>query len=332
MLLSFYEFAIVNKLFCQSLFTAQQGESNELPANAFLSLSSYILHHAFRSNRAGMYGHLSLIILRIVIEDNGMCKMLCGDGSMSTVRLCRQRQPFLPPDQSRRTVGSHLLDIAIDAINHNLRRRLDVPLYVSSLNMAHRILCCLAHARIQLKYHWQFFWQSLLSLIRFLVTYENDMKTINTDMMLLVSPLLKLFALTIVAGTSFLTPPAYDDLIYKLVESSKVLTRFKTTYGSLMSSMVSQPSHASASPIDILIRVTIHYNELLERENAKGRAGKNLLPSQVNRIIRQGFESLELPSLEGGLDVWEPWQEGEERAIIKRVGRMAVEDVRNLVR
>ena len=332
-LLSFYEFAIVNRCFCQLLFTAQERKGKELPANAFLSLTSYILHHAFRSNRAGMYGHLNLITLRIIIEDDVLCKRLCSDELVCSVRLCRQRQPFLPPDQGCQTVASCILDIAVDAINHNLRRRLDVPIYVSCLNLAHRILCCLARVRIQLKYHWHFLWQSLLSLIRFLVTYDNDLKTVNADMELLITPLLKLFALSAAAGNSFLTPAAYDDLIYKLVEAGEVLTRLKMAYDCLGPSLnASHSPQTSISPINILLRVTAHFNELLEREKVKGRAGKNLLPSQVNRIIRQGYESLELSSLEGGLDVWEPWREGEERGFIKKVGRTVVGDVRKLVR
>ena len=332
-LLSVYEFAIANKLFCQSLFAVQESRGKELPVNAFLSLTSYILHHAFRSSRASMYGNLNLITLRVITEDNALCKIFCSDELTMSVRLCRQRQPFLPSDQGGRTIACHVLDIAMDAINHNLRRRIDVPLYVSCLNLAHRLLCYMAHARVQLKYHWHFLWQSLLSLIRFLVSYENDLKTANTHVQLLITPLVKLFALSITAGNSFLTLAAYDDLIYKLVETSEVLTRFKTAYESHGSSLTaSHPPQTSISPIDILVRVTAHYNELLEAEKSKGRAGKNLLPSQVNKIIRQGYESFELPNLEGDLDAWEPWREGEERGFIKKLARTAVEDVRKLIK
>ena len=320
----------MNKLFCQLLFSSQESRSKESPVNAFLSLTSYILHHAYRSSRAGMYGLLNLIVLRIAIEDDALCKRICSNEEVSSVRICRQRQPFIPHGQGRRAIAAYLLDIVIDAINHNLRRRLDVSLYISCLNLGHRILTCLAHSRIQLTYHWSFMWQSLLSFVRFLVTYEADLQVVNLNLDSLITPLLKLITLSVVAGNSFLTPAAYDDLIYKLVEMDGVFSRLKKAYN--LVGIASPTSPSSASPADILIYVTAHYNGLLETEKSKVRAGRTLLPSQVNKTIRQGYESLDLPGLEGGLDTWELWQEGEERGFIKRVGRMVVEDVRKLVR
>ena len=279
-----------------------------------------------------MYGLLNLITLRVIANDDDSCQRICNNDEAFSVRFCRQRQPFLPPDQGRRAAAAHILDIAIDAINHNLQRRLDVPFYVSCLHLIHRILSCLACTRTQLRYHWSFLWQSLLSFIRFLVTYEVNLKDV-IDLDCLITPLLKAIALSVVAGNSFLNPAAYDDLIYKLVEMSEYLSRFTNAYNLAgTTSTTSHPNRGPVPPIEVLIYVTAHYNGLLEAEKAKGRAEKSLLPSQVNKIIRQGYESLDLPSLEAGLDTWEPWREGEERGFIKRVGRMVVEDVRNLVR
>jgi hypothetical protein len=47
-----------------------------------------------------------------------------------SVRLCRQRQPYLPLVRSDRVPATVILDIMIDGINHNLRRRLDVDFYM----------------------------------------------------------------------------------------------------------------------------------------------------------------------------------------------------------
>ena len=86
--------------------------------------------------------------------------------------------------------------------------------------------------------------------------------------------------------------------------------------------------------LETLIHVSKHYNTLLEAEKETGKVGKNLEMREVGRVIRKGFESLELPS--GGGDGvgrfkgWEGWREGEERGFLKRCARGAVEDGRRV--
>ena len=46
------------------------------------------------------------------------------------VRLCRQRQPYLPLVKGERVLVTVFLDIMVDGINRNLRRKLDVDLYL----------------------------------------------------------------------------------------------------------------------------------------------------------------------------------------------------------
>lgn len=79
-----------------------------------------------------MYAYLNLLVFRILIEDQVLCKHLCSSGEEHklSVRLCRQRQPFLPLIKEKRIPITIIMDILIDGINHNLRRRLDVELYL----------------------------------------------------------------------------------------------------------------------------------------------------------------------------------------------------------
>lgn len=74
--------------------------------------------------------------------------------------------------------------------------------------------------------------------------------------------------------------------------------------------------------------MSTHYHTLLETE----KAGKNLSPREVSRVIRKGYETLRVPE-EGkeGLMAIEKWREGEERGFLKRVGREAVGDGRRVV-
>jgi len=100
------------------------------PLSAFFSLTSYLFQHAHRSNRAAQYTYLSLFVLQILVEDQSLAKRLCSDDSKLAVRLCRQRQPYLPLVKGERTPASVILDLVVDGINHNLRRKLDTDFYM----------------------------------------------------------------------------------------------------------------------------------------------------------------------------------------------------------
>ena len=130
------------------------------------------------------------------------------------------------------------------------------------------------------------------------------------------------------SGDAFLPNSAsYDDLVYKLVESGDFLTRFKSAY---KAQLQTYGGNSATTPIDALINVSTHYHNLLEAEKGKGRMGKNMSPREVNKIIRQGYETLAIPLVEG-LDNLEIFREGEERGMLKKVTRMAVEDARRLL-
>jgi hypothetical protein len=131
LLLSTYDFANANKLFCFTLASAPAAsKTDEAPIASYLSLASYLMQHAHRSMRAAHYTYLSLFTLQILVEDQVLAKRLCGEESEMVVRLCRQRQPFLPLIRGPRVLAAVVLDVCVDGINHNLRRRLDVQLYM----------------------------------------------------------------------------------------------------------------------------------------------------------------------------------------------------------
>ena len=296
----------------------------ETPLSSFLSLTSYILHHAHRSPRTILYGHLNLLTLRILIEDPTLCKQLFSPDHTLHVRLCRQRPPFLPSTTAARPAAAEILDVSIDTLTHNLRRRLDIPLYIASMHLVHRLICYLAQTRTQFLYHWSLLWQTLLSLLRFLTTYASDLTSQSTDITLLLTPFISILALSVTAGEAFLPDSAsYDDLIYKLVEGGETLSKFKTTYPQTQSS--------PTPPISILIAVSDHYQKQLEAEREKGRLSKNASPREVTKVIRAGYETLVLPPVEG-LERWEKWRESDEKGLLKKVARVAYEDARRLVR
>ncbi|KAL9576003.1 MAG: hypothetical protein Q9212_007477, partial [Teloschistes hypoglaucus] len=301
-LLAAYDFINTNKLFCYN-FVSQVGESkSESPFSAFLSLTSYILNHAYRSPRATLYGLLSLTALRILVEDQTACAKIFDPNLAISVRFCRQRQPFLPSSPKPRPAAAAILDIALDAINHNLRRRLDIPLYTACINTLHRLLSYLVMTRTRLPYHWPLLWQTLLSLLRFLTSYASSL-TQEPNLPALIDSFLATLSLAVCCGDSFLPDTTvYDDLFYKLVENAHLLPRFKTAFKHLArpgsSTTTTLPPtntittttnpNAATSPlalVDSLMAIAGHFEKMMEEEKGKGKV---LSPKDVMGVVRRG--------------------------------------------
>jgi hypothetical protein len=316
-LLATYDFTHANKLFCFNLVTMAPEQGEEQPIASYLSLTSYLLQHAYLSPRATYYANLNLMVFRLLIEDPTICKRICSEDSKAAVRLCRQRQPFLPLVKGERVLAISVLDTMIDAINHNLRKRLDISLYTLCFGIMLRIISYLSRTRTRLEYHWSEFFRSLLSIIRFLAQYTSDLKDLpHIDTLL--DHVVNLIALSLSAGEAFLpSPAAYDDLFYKVVESGEVLTKFKENYRLI---------NRGSNSIDTLINVSAHYKQLLAESGGKKKSG-NLTTQQVTEVIRQGYETLSIQAKEG-LDTWERYREADERTLLKKMARAAVGDVR----
>ncbi|CAM1509292.1 Fc.00g030310.m01.CDS01 [Cosmosporella sp. VM-42] len=321
-LLATYDFTHANKLFCFNLVTYATEKGEEQPIASYLSLTSYLLQHAHLSERATCYAHLNLMVFRLLIEDPIICKRICSDESKVPVRLCRQRQPYLPLVKGDRVLATSVLDTMVDGINHNLRRRLDVGLYTLCLGIMLRIISYLSRSRTRLAYHWSEFFRSLLSIIRFLATYTSDLKDLpHIDTLL--DHVVNLVALSLSAGEAFLpTPAAYDDLFYKVVESGEVLTKFKENY---------RLANRNSNSIDTLINVSTHYKQLLSEGGGSAKKKPNSLTTQqVTDVIKQGYESLSIQAKEG-LDTWDRYREADERTLLKKMARAAVGDVKVIV-
>ncbi|KAL2265841.1 hypothetical protein VTJ83DRAFT_6941 [Remersonia thermophila] len=339
-LLSTYDFTHANKLFSMEFvtWTPTEPKGEETPFASFLSVTSYLLQHAHLSQRTTLYAHLNLMIFRLLVEDPALCRRMSSDESKTSVRLCRQRSPYLPLVRGERVLATAVMDVMVDAINHNLRRRLDVGLYALCAGILLRVVGFLSRSRTRLEYHWNELFRALLSLVRFLTTYAADLRMlprVETVLDLVVN----LLALGLSQGETFLpTPAAYDDLFYKVVESGEVLVKFRDTWG-----LSNRPSNS----IETLVKVSQHYKEMLVEGKGAGnggggggagggggggKAGKpsQLTSLQVAEVIKQGYETLSIQAKEG-LDSWERYREADERTVLKKVARAAVGDVKGLV-
>lgn len=319
-MLATYDFAYANKLFCLNLISLPSEKGQEPPLSSFLSLTSYLLQHAHISPRTTQYSHLCLLIIRILTEDQITCKRICSDESKIDVRLCRQRSPYLPSVHGARIVAASILDAMLDGINHNLRRRLDVNLYILCVGIIFRLISHLSRSRLRIKYHWSELFRSLLSLIRFLTSYTTDMKGMKS-IDILIDDLVNILALSLSSGEAFLHNAAsYDDLFYKVVEMGEVLVKFRNNFG-----LEKRPNNS----INTLISVSTHYNQLLQ-DDGLGKKGKYLTSAQVAGVIKQGYETLSIQAMEG-LDGYEKYREADNRAYLKQMARRAVADVKAFI-
>lgn len=319
-MLALYDFALSNKVFCQKLITHANSDKEVAPPFAmFLSYTSYLFQHAYRTTRSSLYSHLTIIILWILVEDPAKAKLLSENSA--AVRLCRQRPPYLPtPAKAERPYIACILDILIDGINHNLRKRLDTIFYNQSIVVMSRILNHLARTRTKLSYHWSELWRSLLAFVRFLTTYADELKTLPGTQNV-VTDLVDLLTLALNTGESFLPDSAsYDDLFYKLVESGDALTNLRSAYG-----LAKEDDRTS---INTLIGVSSHYRDIID-EHHKGKS-TNLSPREVSKIIKMGYETLSIETREG-LEIGKTFREADWKGVVKRVTRVAVADAAALV-
>lgn len=80
--------------------------------------------------RASLYAQLCLFILQILVEDPVIATQMTVTDSKLDVWLCKQRRPHMPDAKGERAVACVIMDIMIDGMNHNLRRKLDVGFYM----------------------------------------------------------------------------------------------------------------------------------------------------------------------------------------------------------
>lgn len=76
----------------------------------------------------------------------------------------------------------------------------------------------------------------------------------------------------------------------------------------------------------MMAKANAHYRSMLEEQKGK----KVLKPGDVSKIIKQGYETLDLQSV----DAWGSWtrfREVERKVLLKKAARVAVGDVKGML-
>jgi len=180
-------------------------------------------------------------------------------------------------------------------------------------------------------------WSSLFTLLRFLTTHASTFASLPSSTNIITN-LVALLSLSLSAGESFLpTPSAYDDLLYKIIESSDILTKFSDVYNTTMTSSENSARGSSAqTDMSFILAVLKYCQNLIKEANGGKGLGASTNAKEVNKVIRNGYEGLQMVVEEhrrevGGarqLSALEGFREGDWRSLMKRVARVVVVDAR----
>lgn len=343
-LLATYSFTQANKIFATQLISTDKDDDLESRLAAFLSVTSYLCHHAFRSPRMECYALLTLFTIRNLSDDSMIAKRLSSPDCKIITRLARQRPPHLPHVMIPRIATTVVFDIITDALSHNLRKRISIPLYSTALSVLHSMITQLANSRTRLPHHWSYIWLSLVSLLRFLTTYAADLlasSRIHELRTHILTPLTSILTFSLLHGDSFLPdPPSYDDLFYKLLElDSAPSTLQKLTSAYEIASLPTVDKLRRAT--EALISISGHYASLLSQSKRKIHQS----PREIQKLIGEGHETLgevvDNISVNGsgrgagladaGFGSTEKWREGVWKMETKKIVRTVVEDARVLI-
>ena len=315
-----YSFVLANKVFASTLVTTTAVSGQEPPFSSFLSALSYLGHNAYRSKRCMQYTMLNLLIVQIMVEDPIIVKQLCSTDLKLNVRLCRQRPPQLPFVAASRIPAAAILDICVDILTHNLRKRLDVSLYGLAIGIMLRKIVHLSSSKSRILYHWSSAWIALLAVMRFLTQYDMDLRNIPRIQEEVCGPLASLLAFCLSKADNFLPDSkSYDDLLYKIVEANPVLSKFKGSYCQIGGTSETSKLNRAA---DALTSVSSHYHNLLQSGGKKHQS-----PAAVEDVIKQGHETLDMASSDvAEFDHFEPWKESNWKPQLKQIIRTVVEN------
>lgn len=289
LMLAVFEFVNVNKVFAR-LFV---GISSNEQFIKFITLSSWLYQTQHRSSIARVYARISLMIMRILIEDGGAPASRALVDHEHVIPICQLKQlssySLLPQVKNPRLLIEGILDSLQCALRFNTKRTLDHEMYVLTLTTVFQIIAYLRTSKIRVNYHWSELWRTLLSLVKFLSSSSannNSNSNNNSETSEQPHTTARLLALVmstclIHGDTIFPDSKQYDDIFYKLIGHSGEIEKFSKLYFKIPT-----PS------ISVLTAACDHYKQLLTKQQQQ--KNKTFSANEVAQVIKQGYNTLSL--------------------------------------
>lgn len=341
--LATYEFLNVNNLYAKLLLECPTSNSKILtssnpPFANFLSHCTYLFQNQHKTPRAALYARLNLLILRLLVEapqSSSVPDLLLSDEHRTKgISVCQQRAPNIPVVNSPngRLLIEGVLDALQCAIRFNMKRSLDVEMYILSFTVLFQTLHLLRQAQFGLEYHWSQLWKSIMSLLRFINSHPpvhpqsssggssspsdaGSGSSAHVGYVALGRLITLVLASALIHGDLIFSESAqYDDLLYKVMECSQDLDKFCLLFPALIASPSMSVLKAAVSHYSNLLKVSTTSQQQAKPSffsfksaatpprpltsnpgtNSKALASDELTPKKVAEIIRQGYQTLSL--------------------------------------
>lgn len=346
--LATYEFINVNKLYAKLLLECSSDTTQSTPFSNFLSVSTCLFQNQHKTTRAALYARLNLLILRIIVEASPPSLLLSENLRTTGIIISQQRQPVLPTVTTPRLLVEGVLDSLILAIRHNMKRSLDIDMYILAFTVIFQTIHLLREGKTALSYNWCELWKTTFSFIKYINSHPPDPSTTSSYSKLGNLIVLTLGAAVIHGETIFSDSEQYDDLLYKIIESSDSLSKFENLIPAL-----------SLSPsLSVLKTVINHYTEFFKKSSST-EVGKSffsffskpsainlqgdLTPQKVVEMIKEGYQTLSIhqnvtnkndqQDQTGNYLLYDPlprYNEADERLFLKKVTRQVIMDIQQL--
>lgn len=332
--LGFYEFINVNKLFSRVFIQSKANKDEKLASSSdtppfvlFINLCSWLVQNQHKTNRARVYSRLMLIILRLLIEES--CQALVDeDNKTNALAICQHRNPPLPKygAKDHHTLVEGVLDVLQCCVRYNMKAKsMDYEMYTLALTNIYQVIAHLRANKIRQSYHWQELWKSLLSLTKFINTHPSS-DTNCKETCRLIS---LIFACCLIHGDDTILPDdkQYHDLIYKLIVSAEDIQKLTSQF-------------AESPSTHVIMAAVNHYKSLLENS---GKATSLISSNQVSQTIKNGYQTISLQQYATSRDEQSKkttsyllheslpkFKESSERLFFKNLTRQVIHDVHQL--
>ena len=90
----------------------------------------------------------------------------------------------MPPS---RQLACSVLDLMIEFMQSHLMKNFPYELYLKSVGIIQRLMCYQKKYRIRLDYNWQNLWTSLISTLKFAISYESSLMSKGYNLFILYS-------------------------------------------------------------------------------------------------------------------------------------------------
>ncbi|VVC25291.1 Hypothetical protein CINCED_3A015664 [Cinara cedri] len=244
---------------------------------------------------------LCFVILSSITNDqfaNSLMHDINLQFKVDLYRIPTRRYMFIP-DKSPKPLAAALLDLMIEFILGHMMKKLPLDQYIKCVSIIHRIICYQKRNSVRLCYNWKYLWNSLITLLKFLMTYEHQLSQ-DINIYDLGIQVVNIFNLFITYGDMLLpSPSSYDELYYEII---RMHTVFDNLYvlSSRNSTAANEHKYSATKLSNSLINIRAiinHYipkiDNYLEKNSVTTPIGEDIL-----EIVRNNYDTLTLKLLD----------------------------------